>query len=173
MAGNPLRILVADDEPTSRLLMRAALAKSGFAVSLAVDGEDALRQFQANPCDMVMLDVEMPGMDGYQVCAALRAEAGDELPIVMVTGMDDVDSIERAYESGATDFIAKPINWSLIGHRVKYLFRSSVAMLELRTAHARNADMHTSAAAGGNLPRNVLPSNVSAGANNKSLRGEW
>ncbi len=139
MSGNLLRILVADDEPTSRLLMRAALEKSGFAAALAVDGEDALRQFRANPCDMVMLDVEMPGMDGYQVCAALRAEVGDELPIVMVTGMDDMDSIERAYESGATDFIAKPINWSLIGHRVKYLFRSSMAMLELRTAHARNA----------------------------------
>jgi diguanylate cyclase (GGDEF)-like protein/PAS domain S-box-containing protein len=139
MSGNLLRILVTDDEPTSRLLMRAALEKSGFAVGLAVDGEDALRQFRANPCDMVMLDVEMPGMDGYQVCAALRAEVGDELPIVMVTGMDDVDSIERAYESGATDFISKPINWSLIGHRVKYLFRSSMAMLELRTAHARNA----------------------------------
>jgi diguanylate cyclase (GGDEF)-like protein/PAS domain S-box-containing protein len=139
MSGDLLRILVADDEPTARLLMRAALVKSGFAVSLAVDGLDALRQFRANPSDMVMLDVEMPGMDGYQVCAALRAEAGDELPIVMVTGMDDVDSIERTYQSGATDFIAKPINWSLIGHRVKYLFRSSMAMQELRTAHARNA----------------------------------
>ena len=139
MPSNLLRILVADDEPTSRLLMQAALVKSGFEVSLAVDGEDALRQFHANPCDMVMLDVEMPDIDGYQVCAALRAEVGDELPIVMVTGMDNLGSIERAYEAGATDFIAKPINWSLIGHRVKYLFRSYLAMLELRTANARNA----------------------------------
>lgn len=139
MPSNLLRILVADDEPTSRLLMQAALVKSGFEVSLAVNGEDALRQFRANPSDMVMLDVEMPDIDGYQVCAALRAEVGDELPIVMVTGMDNLDSIERAYEAGATDFIAKPINWSLIGHRVKYLFRSYLAMLELRTAHARNA----------------------------------
>ena len=128
----PMSILVADDEPTSRLLMRATLAKSGFEPVLAVDGQDALTQFRAGPCDMVMLDVEMPLLDGFQVCAALRAEVGPELPIVMVTGMDDVESIERAYQSGATDFIAKPINWSLIGHRVKYLFRSYDAMARLR-----------------------------------------
>ncbi len=133
-----MSILVADDEPTSRLLMRATLAKSGFEPVLAVDGQDALTQFRAGPCDMVMLDVEMPLLDGFQVCAALRAEVGPELPIVMVTGMDDVESIERAYQSGATDFIAKPINWSLIGHRVKYLFRSYDAMARLRASLARN-----------------------------------
>lgn len=138
MTKRPMRILVADDEPTSRLLMRATLAKSGFEPVLAVDGQDALTQFRAGPCDMVMLDVEMPLLDGFQVCAALRAEVGPELPIVMVTGMDDVESIERAYQSGATDFIAKPINWSLIGHRVKYLFRSYDAMSMLRASLARN-----------------------------------
>ncbi len=139
MAMTPIRILVADDEPTSRVLMQAALRKSGFEVTLAVDGNDALRQFRAGPCDMVMLDVDMPGLNGYQVCTELRKEAGDELPIVMVTGMDDIESIERAYESGATDFMAKPINWSLIGHRVRYLFRAYLALIDLRAAHARNA----------------------------------
>lgn len=135
----PIRILVADDEPTSRLLMRATLEKSGFEAIVAVDGDDALRQFRAHPCDMAMLDVEMPGRNGYQVCAELRREAGDELPIVMVTGMDDIDSIERAYESGATDFMAKPINWSLLGHRVKYLYRGYQVLLALRAANARHA----------------------------------
>jgi diguanylate cyclase (GGDEF)-like protein/PAS domain S-box-containing protein len=139
MATAPIRILVADDEPTSRVLMQAALQKSGFEVMLAVDGNDALRQFRARHCDMVMLDVDMPGLNGYQVCAELRKAAGDELPIVMVTGMDDIESIERAYESGATDFMAKPINWSLIGHRVRYLFRAYLALIDLRAAHARNA----------------------------------
>lgn len=138
MTQRTMRILVADDEPTSRLLMRATLAKSGFEPVLAVDGQDALTQFRSSSCDMVMLDVEMPLLDGFQVCAALRAEAGPELPIVMVTGMDDVESIERAYQSGATDFIAKPINWSLIGHRVKYLFRSYDTMGKLRASLARN-----------------------------------
>ena len=139
MKQQPIRVLVADDEPTARLLMSAALQKAGFEVSVATDGEDALRQFQAHPCDVVMLDVEMPGLNGYQVCAALRQEVGDELPIVMVTAMDDTESIERAFECGATDFIAKPINWSLIGHRVKYLMRGYQAALDLRKANDRNA----------------------------------
>ena len=132
-----LRILVADDEPTSRLLMAAALAKSGYEVSLAENGAEALRQFRAQPFDMVMLDVEMPVLDGYQACVALRAEFGPELPIVMVTGMEDTASIERAFEAGATDFISKPINWTLIRHRVKYLFRAYESLLELRTTNAR------------------------------------
>ena len=65
MTSHPIRILIADDEPTARLLMQAALVKSGFEVSIAVNGEDALQQFNANSYDMVMLDVEMPEMDGY------------------------------------------------------------------------------------------------------------
>lgn len=133
------RILVADDEPTARLLMAAALQKAGFEVAVAVDGDDALRQFRAQPSDLVMLDVDMPGRNGYELCAILRREVGDELPIVMVTAMDDTESIERAYEYGATDFIPKPINWSLIGHRVKYLLRASDALRALHAANARNA----------------------------------
>ncbi len=132
------RILIADDEVTARLLLKAALEKSGFHVVLAQDGEDAIRRFRAQPCDMVLLDVEMPGMNGYQVCTRLRHDVGEELPIVMVTGMDDLDSIDRAFEAGATDFIAKPINWALIGHRVRYLFRATQVLQDLHTANARN-----------------------------------
>jgi DNA-binding response OmpR family regulator len=102
MNGRPWRVLVADDEPVTRLLIKAALEKAGFQVFLAEDGEDALRQFSAEPCDMVLLDVNMPGLNGHQVCAHLRHQLGDEFPIVMVTGMDDIDSIRRAYDAGAT-----------------------------------------------------------------------
>jgi predicted signal transduction protein with EAL and GGDEF domain/FixJ family two-component response regulator len=137
----PMRILVVDDEPTARMLMRAALRKAGYEVVLAECGQDALRRFRAGGCDMVMLDVDMPDLSGHQVCAALRAEAGELLPIVMVTGMDDVRSVEQAYESGATDFIPKPINWALLGHRVRYLFRADAAQRDLRAANARNAAM--------------------------------
>jgi diguanylate cyclase (GGDEF)-like protein/PAS domain S-box-containing protein len=133
------RILVVDDDPAARLLMRASLVKSGFEVFLAENGENALRQFRAQPCDLVMLDVEMPGLNGYQVCAQLRNEVGDELPIVMVTGMDDLESIERAFDAGATDFISKPINWALIGHRARYLLRAYLVQQYLHAAHARNS----------------------------------
>src|SRR5580698_11145129 len=132
-------ILVVDDDLTAITLMRAALQKAGFAVSTAVDGADALRQFRAKPSDMVMLDVDMPGLSGYEVCAALRLEAGPLLPIVMVTGFDDVRSVDAAYVAGATDFIAKPINWTLLGYRVRYLLRGYQTVLDLGTAEARNS----------------------------------
>ena len=131
-------ILIVDDDLTAIMLMRAALQKAGFTVSTAVDGTDALRQFRGKPSDMVMLDVDMPGLSGYDVCGTLRLEAGPLLPIVMVTGFDDFGSVDAAYVAGATDFIAKPINWTLLGHRVRYLLRGYQAVLDLRTAEARN-----------------------------------
>ena len=139
MSNQNQRILVVDDDLTARLLMQAALEKSGFEVSLAENGEEGLRQFRTGPCDLVMLDVDMPGMNGYQACAALRQEAGEELPIIMVTGMDDAESVDQAFESGATDFLSKPINWGLVGHRVKYLLRAYGVLLDLNTASAHNS----------------------------------
>jgi len=132
-------ILVVDDDADARLIMRAALRKAGYDVRLAEGGHDALRQFRSEACDLVMLDVDMPDLNGHEVCAILRAEAGPLLPIVMVTGMDDVSSVETAYQHGATDFVAKPVHWALLGHRLRYIFRSHQAMLDLRAAEARNA----------------------------------
>jgi CheY-like chemotaxis protein len=132
-------ILVVDDDADARTIMRAALRKAGFEVRTAVGGQDALNLFRADPCDLVMLDVEMPDLSGHEVCAVLRAEAGPLLPIVMVTGMDDVSSVEMAYASGATDFISKPVNWALLGHRVRYLFRGLQVLQDLQAAEARNA----------------------------------
>ncbi len=133
------RILVVDDDATARLLMRAALRKAGFEVAVAAGGVDALAQFGSARFDLVMLDVDMPEMSGHAVCTALRARGDALLPIVMVTGMDDVASVEQAYDCGATDFIAKPINWALIGHRVRYWLRTYQAGLDLRAAQARHA----------------------------------
>jgi len=137
--ATPMTILVVDDDATARVLMRAALVKAGFDVRLAGGGQEGLELFRERPADLVMLDVDMPDLDGHEVCARLRAEFGEQLPIVMVTGMDDLKSVERAYHSGATDFIAKPIHWALIGHRVRYLLRAAQTLLDLQTAEARNA----------------------------------
>ena len=139
MTSPPSKVLVVDDDASARLLMRAALRKAGYEVVLANGGVDALAQFHAEPFDMVMLDVDMPDLSGYEVCAALRAEVGPLLPILMVTGMEDVQSIDQAYHAGATDYIAKPINWALIGYRVRYLLRGYQASLDLQAAEARNA----------------------------------
>ena len=136
--NTPVKILVVDDDPTARLLMRDALQKTGFEVHLALDGADALRQFAGEFFNLVLLDVDMPGMNGIDVCTALRSKSGEHLPIVMVTGLDDVKSVEAAYQAGATDFIAQPINWALIGHRVNYLLRASRALSELSEANRRS-----------------------------------
>ncbi|WP_458232674.1 putative bifunctional diguanylate cyclase/phosphodiesterase [Roseateles sp. P5_E8] len=133
----PTRVLFADDEAGTRSLMRAALRKLGLDVTLAADGREALDAFRQLPHTMVLLDVDMPELDGYEVCRLLRAEAGDLLPIVMVTGRDDVASVQRAYEAGATDFIVKPINWSILGHRVSHLLRNYETQRELHAAEAR------------------------------------
>ena len=126
------RVLIADDEATSRLLTRETLEQSGFSVVEAEDGGGALSAFDRARPDLVLLDVDMPDMDGFLVCRKLRERPGAQyVPIVMVTGRDDVDSINEAYAAGATDFIPKPINWALLGHRVRYILRASNAVREL------------------------------------------
>jgi len=126
-------ILVVDDGMTIRLLVREALEQAGFVVEEAGDGRQALAMFPRLAPDLVLLDVMMPELDGFQACAALRKmPTGEHIPIVMLTGLEDEGSIHRAYEVGATDFITKPINWVLLGHRVRYLLRASRAFAELR-----------------------------------------
>ena len=138
MKTESFKVLLADDDVTARFLMQAALEKVGFNVFLACDGEEAIRLFDENPTDMVMLDVEMPFKDGYEVCSYLRKKVGNELPIVMVTGMDDTQSIDRAFEVGATAFITKPINWGLVHYRLLSLKRTYLNLIELKVANARN-----------------------------------
>jgi diguanylate cyclase (GGDEF)-like protein len=89
---------------------------------------------------LVILDVQMPVLDGFAACTEIRqGERGDEIPIVIVTGTDDTDSIERAFEAGATDFISKPVNWSLLGHRMRYILRSAETRHSLREREAENS----------------------------------
>jgi diguanylate cyclase (GGDEF)-like protein len=132
-------VLVADDDAMIRLLTCEVLESNGFTVELAEDGSQAMDLFQKIAPDMALLDVMMPHMDGFEVCAAIRKLAtGEHTPILMVTGLDDVDSINRAYEAGATDFITKPINWAVLGHRVRYLWRASLSSQRLRESEAAN-----------------------------------
>lgn len=124
--GNTPLVLVADDDAAARYLMRAALIAEGYGVVEARDGREAVASVARDHPDAVLMDVEMPGVDGYTACSAIReSDPSHELPIVMVTGLDDPRSIDRAYQIGATDFIVKPINWRLIGHRLRYILRNA------------------------------------------------
>ncbi|MDH3660123.1 MAG: response regulator, partial [Alphaproteobacteria bacterium] len=138
--GKPV-ILVADDDEMQRFLIGEALEAEGFQVELVADGIAAVERGEVLRPDVVLLDVIMPGMDGHAACAALRALSfGDQLPIVMVTGQDDLDSIARAYDAGATDFIAKPLNWTLLRHRIRYVYRAGNTFKQLKASEARLAE---------------------------------
>jgi DNA-binding response OmpR family regulator len=125
--GAPIALIV-DDDLTMRLLIRQTLERVGFACHEAEHGAAALERFPQLQPDIVLLDVVMPHMDGYAACAGLRATPGGAfVPVLMLTGLDDVESIDRAYGVGATDFISKPINWGILSHRVRYILRASQA----------------------------------------------
>ena len=127
------RLLLVDDDLLMRSMAARTLRHAGFDVQDADSGEDALAQFEQHSHDLILLDVMMPGIDGYEVCQRVRAMAhGARVPILMLTGLNDTESIELAYRHGATDFITKPINWTLLSHRVRYALRSSIAVEEMR-----------------------------------------
>ena len=133
------RVLVADDDPTMRLLMLEMLAQVGLDAIEAEDGVKAVACYQSTAPDLVLLDVEMPGMDGFAVCREIRRlETHTTVPIIMVTGGDELESVTQAYEAGATDFVSKPINWPILGHRVLYVLRASDAITRLRIADAHH-----------------------------------
>ncbi|MFW2366642.1 MAG: response regulator, partial [Desulforhopalus sp.] len=137
--GKPL-VLVVDDDLSLRLAMGAALTKAGFAIIEAENGKQALNLFLTRQPDLVCLDVMMPEMDGFETCAAIRKSPGGQYTqILMVTGLDDTDSIERAFEVGANDFVAKPINWSMLGHRGRYMLRAGHAFQEVDRSKRRLA----------------------------------
>ena len=137
-------ILVVDDDPTLRIPVRVALETAGYAVEEAADGEEALEKFSRFKPAAIMMDVEMPGLNGFDVCARIREdEAGVHVPILMVTSLDDVESVNRSYSAGATDFISKPIKWPLLPHRIRYLLRTSGTYRKLRTSEAKNKALLT------------------------------
>jgi len=141
--GTPL-VMVVDDDRAVRLLARETLEHSGFCVWDACSGEEALQAFEERGPDIVLLDVVMPGIDGFSVCSAIRRTcSGRDTPVLMMTGLDDLESINCAYEAGATDFITKPINWHILRYRVSYMLRASGALEQLREsreglAHAQS-----------------------------------
>jgi predicted signal transduction protein with EAL and GGDEF domain/FixJ family two-component response regulator len=132
-------VLVADDDPVMRLLMLEMLEGVNLDAIEAEDGMQAVRLARDCSPDLILMDVEMPRMDGFAACRAIRdLENGATVPIVMVTGGDDLEAVTNAYEAGATDFVSKPINWPILGHRVLYVLRASDAIVRLRIADAQN-----------------------------------
>jgi diguanylate cyclase (GGDEF)-like protein len=130
--GTSPLILVVDDDPGTRMLARASLKKAGYDTVEAADGGDGVAAWERFRPDLILMDAMMPGMDGFAAIREVRkCPGGDRVPVLMMTGLDDLASIHRAYEAGATDFIPKPVNWVVLGNRVGYLLRANRAFLDL------------------------------------------
>lgn len=138
--ATPVRVLIADDDAILREIAGVMLKEAGFAVQTVSSGDAAVATCAMRMPDIALLDVEMAQGDGYQACANIRClPGGADLPIVMVTGCDDTPSIDRAYEAGATDFVVKPINWTLLAHRIRYVMRGARTIEALRFSEQKNA----------------------------------
>ena len=128
-------ILVVDDDPTQRLLCREALEQRGYRVEEAEDGESGLAAARSVRPDLILLDVMMPGMDGYAVCREIRADPDlHRTPIVIVTALEDLGAIETGFTAGASDFIGKPIVWPLLGYRLQFALRAAAMEFDLVAA---------------------------------------
>ncbi len=131
-------VLIADDDESQLMLLEQTLLINQFEVLVARTGIEAVEMFNEHKPDVVLLDVDMPQMDGFSACEIIRKEHPElTVPIVMVTGMDDVESIERAYAVGADDFISKPLSWPVLGHRVFYYLKGSKALSEIKERNER------------------------------------
>ncbi len=129
------KVLVVDDDLAGLLMASEALTAAGFEVLEAEDGQEGVEQFNKHKPDIVVMDVIMPRMNGFESCAAIRSsDGGEHVPILMITGLEDVESIQKAYEAGATDFVTKPINFFLLPYRVRYMMRSAKNADDLRAS---------------------------------------
>ena len=127
------KVLIADDDASLRVLAAAALELDGHEVVGAANGEEACRLFNEQPPDLVLLDISMPVVDGYETCTRLRnLTNGKKTPVLMLTGSDDANTAARAFDVGATDFQTKPINWRVLRERIRYMLRAKQDADDLR-----------------------------------------
>jgi DNA-binding response OmpR family regulator len=129
---DPVRILFVDDDPILREFATVNLATEQAMIETAPDGVAALAAIEAHAPDLVLLDLEMPHLDGFEVLQALRAdERFAALPVIVVTGREDVEAVDKAFQCGATSFVVKPLNWRLLSHQIRYVHRAARAERQL------------------------------------------
>ncbi len=132
--------LIVDDDPSSRMIISALLEKTGFHALEAESGKKGVELFEAQQPDIVLMDVMMPDMDGFEACKMIRnSDKGNYTQILMVTGLEDTESIKKAFEAGANDFVTKPLNLTMLGQRVRYMLRAGIAFKELYISRSRLA----------------------------------
>ena len=133
-ASLPVATVVAiDDDAMTLLMISRTLAAAGMVCHTAVDGAQGLRLIRELKPDLVLLDIVLVGEDGFSVCREIRRTwSPQELPVVMVTGRDDLESIHSAYQAGANDFLAKPLHWKHLSFRILHVLQANRSFQELR-----------------------------------------
>jgi signal transduction histidine kinase len=137
IADAPPRVLIVDDERRNAELLKVMLASEGYVLLTATSGEDALALLAEQQPDLILLDVMMPGMDGYQVATRIKQNpATNNIPVIMLTALDDRNSRMLGLNAGAEDFLTKPVDRAELCVRVRNLLRLKMYGDKLRVAHA-------------------------------------
>ncbi|CAM3260993.1 response regulator [Asticcacaulis taihuensis] len=127
------RVLVADDDPILREFAMVHLATPTVEVEVAEDGLVALERLNQGGIDIALVDLDMPRLDGFELIERIRwDEQLKHLPIVVVTGREDMVAVDRAFALGATSFVVKPLNWRLLSHQLAYVLRNARAEGQVR-----------------------------------------
>ncbi len=129
-------VLIVDDEPFIRKQLRLSLEREGYRIAEAQDGREALVVFQQLHPDIVLLDAIMPDIDGFECCTQLQSlEGGQYTPVLMITGLEDQESVDRAFAVGAIDYVTKPIHWPVLRQRVRRLIQQFQTQQKLEAAN--------------------------------------
>ena len=135
-----MRLLFADDDPILREFAKVHLASEEASVTTAGDGEQAWQALRVESYDVVLVDLEMPNLDGFGLLKRMRADPRHrDTPVIVVTGREDVAAIDRAFDSGATSFVVKPMNWRLLTYQVRFIVRSEREVARRQMAIEREA----------------------------------
>lgn len=133
--SKPQTILAIDDDLGQLILAEEVFVADGYNVDTATSGQEALTILRSKNADVILLDIMMPGMDGYETCRQIKQIPGHRhTPVIVLTGRDDIEAIEKSFDSGAWDFTSKPLNWSVLKYRVKYALAASKAFASERQA---------------------------------------
>lgn len=134
-AQSPL-VLVVDDDMFMRKILVRYLERDNYRVVEAADGMEALEVYSKNLPDMILLDAMMPIMDGFECCERLhQLPYGDHIPILIITALDDRESVDHAYDVGASDYVTKPIHWAVLRQRVRRLLEQANLRQQLEAAN--------------------------------------
>jgi len=141
-------ILIVDDDEVLRLLLRQFLESEHYQVTEAGNGAEALEKLSYSDYDLIIMDIAMPGIDGPVVCEQITSLLDNPPPVLMITALNDEESVDRSFQAGAVDLIRKPIQWHVLKNRISYIIAAHRARLELELL-SRNYEMILAAAANG------------------------